>query len=78
MALPLLINGADCGPSNALQGLTKNFDHDRGLQQVLSVVRGRVRLPNTRHLQDFFNSNRAGSSREVRALWHFTPSIQTS
>jgi peroxin-5 len=34
MALPMLINGADCGPSNALQGLTKNFDHDRGLQQV--------------------------------------------
>lgn len=34
MALPMLINGADCGPSNALQGLTKNLERDRGLQQV--------------------------------------------
>ncbi|KAJ7178356.1 hypothetical protein C8R43DRAFT_973073 [Mycena crocata] len=33
MALPMLVNNADCGPSNALQGLSKRFDHDRGLQQ---------------------------------------------
>ncbi|KAL5528553.1 hypothetical protein ACEPAF_7689 [Sanghuangporus sanghuang] len=33
MALPLLINSADCGPVNPLQGLTKRFDHDRGIQQ---------------------------------------------
>ncbi|KAJ7076321.1 hypothetical protein B0H15DRAFT_941269 [Mycena belliarum] len=33
MALPMLVNGADCGPSNPLQGLSKRFDHDRGLQQ---------------------------------------------
>ncbi|KZV74433.1 TPR-like protein [Peniophora sp. CONT] len=33
MALPMLINGADCGPSNALQGLMKNLERDRGLQQ---------------------------------------------
>ncbi|TFK73919.1 TPR-like protein [Pluteus cervinus] len=33
MALPALVAGADCGPSNPLQGLTKRFDQDRGLQQ---------------------------------------------
>ncbi|KAJ6625453.1 hypothetical protein B0H10DRAFT_2001373 [Mycena sp. CBHHK59/15] len=33
MALPMLVSGADCGPSNPLQGLSKRFDHDRGLQQ---------------------------------------------
>ncbi|KAJ7647128.1 hypothetical protein FB45DRAFT_1019399 [Roridomyces roridus] len=33
MALPLLVNNADCGPSNPLQGLSKRFDQDRGLQQ---------------------------------------------
>ncbi|EUC64282.1 peroxisomal targeting signal 1 receptor [Rhizoctonia solani AG-3 Rhs1AP] len=31
MALPMLMNGgADCGPSNALQGFSKQFDQDRG------------------------------------------------
>lgn len=34
MALPMLVGGADCGPSNPLQGLSKRFDSDRGLQQV--------------------------------------------
>lgn len=33
MALPMLVGGADCGPSNPLQGLSKRFDQDRGLQQ---------------------------------------------
>ncbi|KAI0645671.1 TPR-like protein [Trametes meyenii] len=33
MSLPLLVNGAECGPSNPLQGLSKRFDQDRGLQQ---------------------------------------------
>ncbi|KZS93963.1 TPR-like protein [Sistotremastrum niveocremeum HHB9708] len=34
MALPMLVNGgADCGPSNPLQGLSKRFDQDRGIQQ---------------------------------------------
>ncbi|KAF8160800.1 hypothetical protein B0H34DRAFT_698115 [Crassisporium funariophilum] len=33
MALPMLMGGADCGPSNPLQGLSKRFDQDRGLQQ---------------------------------------------
>ncbi|KAH8093943.1 TPR-like protein [Cristinia sonorae] len=33
MALPLLVNGADCGPINPLQGLSKRFDQDRGIQQ---------------------------------------------
>lgn len=31
MALPMLMNGgAECGPSNALQGFAKQFDQDRG------------------------------------------------
>jgi hypothetical protein len=34
MSLATLVNGADCGPVNPLQGLTKNLDSDRGLQQV--------------------------------------------
>ncbi|VDC06954.1 unnamed protein product [Peniophora sp. CBMAI 1063] len=33
MALPMLINGAECGLSNGLQSLTKNLERDRGLQQ---------------------------------------------
>ncbi|KAL4249997.1 peroxisomal targeting signal receptor family protein [Abortiporus biennis] len=33
MALPLLVGGAECGPINPLQGLSKAFDQDRGLQQ---------------------------------------------
>ncbi|CCM00262.1 uncharacterized protein FIBRA_02292 [Fibroporia radiculosa] len=33
MSLPLLVNGADCGPVNPLQGLSKRFDQDRGIQQ---------------------------------------------
>ncbi|KAL5485313.1 hypothetical protein ACEPAI_7955 [Sanghuangporus weigelae] len=33
MALPLLVNSTDCGPVNPLQGLTKRFDYDRGIQQ---------------------------------------------
>lgn len=34
MALPMLVGGAECGPSNPLQTLAKRFDQDRGLQQV--------------------------------------------
>ncbi|RDB25292.1 Peroxisomal targeting signal receptor [Hypsizygus marmoreus] len=33
MALSMLAGGADCGPSNPLQGLSKRFDQDRGAQQ---------------------------------------------
>ncbi|GLB37597.1 putative tetratricopeptide repeat [Lyophyllum shimeji] len=33
MALSMLAGGAECGPSNPLQGLTKRFDQDRGIQQ---------------------------------------------
>lgn len=44
MALPMLIaGGAECGPSNPLQGLSKRFDQDRGLQQVRT--RGLPRHP---------------------------------
>lgn len=39
MALPMLVGGgAECGPSNPLQGLSKRFDQDRGVQQVYSSV----------------------------------------
>ncbi|KAG7446285.1 TPR-like protein [Guyanagaster necrorhizus] len=33
MALPLLVGEAECGPVNPLQGLSKRFDQDRGVQQ---------------------------------------------
>ncbi|KAF8518787.1 hypothetical protein JB92DRAFT_2065291 [Gautieria morchelliformis] len=33
MALPALVGGADCGPLNPLQSLSKQFDRDRGVQQ---------------------------------------------
>ncbi|KZP34363.1 TPR-like protein [Athelia psychrophila] len=33
MALPMLVGGSDCGPSNPLQNLSKRFDQDRGIQQ---------------------------------------------
>ncbi|KAF9520302.1 hypothetical protein BS47DRAFT_1335904 [Hydnum rufescens UP504] len=33
MSLPALINGAECGPVNPLQGLSKQLDQDRGAQQ---------------------------------------------
>ncbi|KAG6837504.1 hypothetical protein H0H93_008429 [Arthromyces matolae] len=33
MALSMLAGGAECGPSNPLQSISKRFDQDRGLQQ---------------------------------------------
>ncbi|PVG00366.1 TPR-like protein [Serendipita vermifera] len=38
MSLSTLISGADCGPSNALQSLTKRVDVDRGVQGDLFGV----------------------------------------
>lgn len=38
MALPMLVGGADCGPINPLQGLSKNFDQDRGIQQAGTLM----------------------------------------
>lgn len=40
MSLPLLVGGgAECGPAanNPLRGLAKNFDQDRGVQQVCII-----------------------------------------
>jgi peroxin-5 len=34
MSLAMLVGGAECGPSNPLQSLSKRFDQDRGAQQV--------------------------------------------
>ncbi|KIK44889.1 hypothetical protein CY34DRAFT_590141 [Suillus luteus UH-Slu-Lm8-n1] len=33
MSLAMLVGGAECGPSNPLQSLSKRFDQDRGAQQ---------------------------------------------
>ena len=38
MALPMLMNNAECGPSNALQELSKRFNTDRGLSQVCKAL----------------------------------------
>ena len=51
MSLPLLVGGsAECGPSanNPLRGLAKNFDKDRGAQQVSTICPrfGPARPPN--------------------------------
>jgi len=46
MALPMLVGGgAECGPSNPLQGLSKRFDQDRGVQQVRPGAQVIVYLP---------------------------------
>ena len=38
MSMSALINGADCGPVNPLQGLSKQLDRDRGIQQVRQLA----------------------------------------
>lgn len=72
MALPMLIGGgAECGPSNPLQGLSKRFDQDRGIQQVsLSTYFDFLVCLTTVSFveQDHFGAGRAGSSKEVRFL----------
>lgn len=41
MSLAMLVGGAECGPSNPLQSLSKRFDQDRGVQQVRAgLLRG--------------------------------------
>jgi peroxin-5 len=45
MSLATLVSGADCGPSNPLQGLAKNLDSDRGLQQVHTTLHVHFLLP---------------------------------
>ena len=64
MSLPMLINGADCGPANPLQSLAKRFDQDRGLQQVRYGSPSYTYVLSVR--QDYFGAGRASSSREVR------------
>ena len=61
----MLVGGAECGPSNPLQGLSKRFDQDRGIQQVnfkkyLYFIRANP------HAQDFFGASRRGLSKDVR------------
>ncbi|KAJ6499061.1 hypothetical protein C8R45DRAFT_864346 [Mycena sanguinolenta] len=76
MALPMLVNNADCGPSNGLQGLSKRFDQDRGLQQdhfgsasragpSREIFRSQTATPGgAAHLEDaarFFSGQPAGA-----------------
>ncbi|KAL0068818.1 hypothetical protein AAF712_004148 [Marasmius tenuissimus] len=56
MSLPALISGAECGPSNPLQSLSKRFDQDRGIQQDLF---GGARAGSS---QEGFRSQQAGPS----------------
>jgi len=74
MSLPLLVGGgAECGPSanNPLRGLTKNFDQDRGVQQVRTIdSHSASPRRRTSHLfQDLLGPNRARSSNQVRCPW---------
>lgn len=71
MSLPLLVGGgAECGPSanNPLRSLAKNFDKDRGAQQVRTISQHSILPPRRpRHpIQDLLSLNRAGSSGQVR------------
>ncbi|KJA20716.1 hypothetical protein HYPSUDRAFT_42780 [Hypholoma sublateritium FD-334 SS-4] len=67
MALPMLVGGgADCGPSNPLQGLSKRFDQDRGLQQDHF---GAGRAGSSR---DAFRSQQANSSHDQDASRFFS------
>ncbi|KAG1862885.1 hypothetical protein C8R48DRAFT_603216 [Suillus tomentosus] len=71
MSLAMLVGGAECGPSNPLQSLSKRFDQDRGVQQDLI---GGTRASSSRevfrtqqatspelqqHAERFFNSTHA-------------------
>ncbi|KAL0578750.1 hypothetical protein V5O48_003248 [Marasmius crinis-equi] len=56
MSLPALVSGADCGPSNPLQSLSKRFDQDRGVQQDLF---GSARAGSSR---EGFRSHQVGPS----------------
>ncbi|KAJ7772535.1 hypothetical protein DFH07DRAFT_163633 [Mycena maculata] len=71
MALPMLVNNADCGPSNALQGLSKRFDHDRGLQQDHF---GPGRAGSSREV---FRSQQSGSSSAAQEAARFFSSGPT-
>ena len=65
MAFQALVNGADCGPSTALQNLGKQFDRDRGVQQVCKLLAQHHKAVYSTivSLQDLFA--RPGPSREV-------------
>ncbi|KAF7979849.1 hypothetical protein HWV62_40599 [Athelia sp. TMB] len=59
MALPMLVGGADCGPSNPLQNLSKRFDQDRGIQQTFRT-QATSRGPD-QDAARFFNSNQGSA-----------------
>ncbi|ESK96571.1 peroxisomal targeting signal 1 receptor [Moniliophthora roreri MCA 2997] len=73
MALPMLVGSAECGPSNPLQGLTKRFDQDRGVQQDIF---GGARAGASR---EGFRSQQAGPSATDRndAAQFFNQSSRT-
>ncbi|KAL4074264.1 hypothetical protein J3A83DRAFT_4234766 [Scleroderma citrinum] len=72
MSLSMLVNGgAECGPTNPLRGLAKQFDHDRGPQQDLSV--------RTRQPQEAFRTTQLPTSElQQDAARFFSPSISTA
>jgi peroxin-5 len=66
MALPMLAGGAECGPSNPLQSLSKQFDKDRGVQQVCTTplyqATGSQPLPCKHQMESNFPTYRTYSS----------------
>ncbi|KAG7098755.1 hypothetical protein E1B28_000664 [Marasmius oreades] len=81
MALPALLSGAECGPSNPLQNLSKRFDQDRGVQQDLFSAarasssregfRSTITSPSLHDHNDaaqFFNPSNASSIPNFRSV----------
>ncbi|KIM26907.1 hypothetical protein M408DRAFT_330281 [Serendipita vermifera MAFF 305830] len=82
MSLSSLINGADCGPSNALQSLTKRVDADRGLQQDFFGA-GRAGPSNagfrtTVHSNAALNAEKAGFFNSPARPMHPQPAFDLS
>lgn len=57
MSFPSLVSGgAECGPSNAMTGLVKNFSRDRSLQQVFFSLHAFACMHTVSSQSFFFNS----------------------
>ncbi|KIY74422.1 TPR-like protein [Cylindrobasidium torrendii FP15055 ss-10] len=91
MALPMLVSGSECGPSNALQGLSKRFDQDRGPLQDRVVAAGSSRdafrsqqVQNSRNDQDVARFFGTGPTLDAKRPFNFNamasslPSLDTS
>ncbi|KAJ7747335.1 hypothetical protein B0H16DRAFT_1663672 [Mycena metata] len=73
MALPMLVNNAECGPSNPLQGLSKRFDQDRGLQQDHF---GATRAGSSRETFRSQQATPSGASQEAARFFSAGPAPQ--